>query len=125
MLHAPMPFGTSGQTISDRLNAAKHSLAGSQLGKTICKASTEEVMGPKKKHLDCKSCDVLHLVLRIIVDLLHCTHEPNVSIPQMANLLIERVHNPNWCVSFKVRCRIALKRTQCNGLYRLSSPSTT
>ena len=50
-----MPFGTSGQTISDRLNAAKHSLAGSQLGKTICKASTEEVMGPKKKHLDCES----------------------------------------------------------------------
>ena len=55
MFHTPMPFTSSGQTISDRLEAAKHSLAGSQLGKTVCKATTEEVMGPKKKHLDCKS----------------------------------------------------------------------
>ncbi|VDM58902.1 unnamed protein product [Angiostrongylus costaricensis] len=51
-LHQPMPFTTGGQTISDRLTAAKHSLAGSQLGKTICKATTEELMAPKKKHLD-------------------------------------------------------------------------
>lgn len=52
-LHHPMPFTTGGQTITDRLTAAKHSLAGSQLGKTICKATTEELMAPKKKHLDC------------------------------------------------------------------------
>lgn len=49
----PMPFTTGGQTITDRLIAAKHSLAGSQLGKTICKATTEELSAPKKKHLDC------------------------------------------------------------------------
>lgn len=54
VLHAQMPFTTGGQTISDRINAARHSLAGSQLAKTVCKATTEEVMGPKKKHLDCK-----------------------------------------------------------------------
>ncbi|XP_003371474.1 hypothetical protein Tsp_11681 [Trichinella spiralis] len=54
VLHAPMPFTASGQTLNDRLTAAFHSLAGSQLGKTVCKATTEEVMGPKKKHLDCK-----------------------------------------------------------------------
>lgn len=53
-LHQPMPFTTGGQTITDRLTAAKHSLAGSQLGKTICKATTEELMAPKRKHLDCK-----------------------------------------------------------------------
>lgn len=53
-LHAPMPFTTGGQTINDRLQAAKHSLAGSQLGKSICKATTEESMAPKKKHLDCE-----------------------------------------------------------------------
>jgi hypothetical protein len=52
-LHHPMPFTTGGQTINDRLTAAKHSLSGSQLGKTICKATTEELMAPKKKHLDC------------------------------------------------------------------------
>ncbi|ETN83921.1 ANTH domain protein [Necator americanus] len=44
------------QIVGFRLTAAKHSLAGSQLGKTICKATTEELMAPKKKHLDSKEC---------------------------------------------------------------------
>lgn len=44
----------AGQTISDRLLAAKHSLAGQGLAKSVCKATTEELLGPKKKHLDCK-----------------------------------------------------------------------
>ncbi|XP_066582305.1 phosphatidylinositol-binding clathrin assembly protein unc-11 isoform X1 [Prorops nasuta] len=34
-------------------------------------------------------------------DLIHCTTEPNVSIPQLANLLIERSQNTNWTVVFK------------------------
>jgi len=55
LTHSTMPFTTGGQTINDRLTAAKHSLAGSQLGKTVCKATTEELMAPKKKHLDCKN----------------------------------------------------------------------
>lgn len=53
VLHSQMPFTTGGQTINDRLTAAYHSLAGSQIGKTVCKATTEEPIGPKKKHLDC------------------------------------------------------------------------
>ncbi|VDM99986.1 unnamed protein product [Thelazia callipaeda] len=97
-LHQPMPFTTGGQTITDRLTAAKHSLAGSQLGKTICKATTEEVMAPKKKHLDY---------------LLHCTQEPNVSIPSMANLLIERTQNPNWTVVYKAL--ITIHNIMCYG----------
>lgn len=44
----------SKQSIMDRVTAAKHSLAGQGLAKVVCKATTEEVMGPKKKHLDCK-----------------------------------------------------------------------
>lgn len=44
----------AGQTINDRLLAAKHSLAGQGLAKSVCKATTEEMIGPKKKHLDCK-----------------------------------------------------------------------
>jgi len=76
----------SGQTISDRLLAARHSIAGQGLAKSVCKATTEEVIGPKKKHLDY---------------LIHCTNEPNVSIPQLANLLIERSQNTNWVVVFK------------------------
>lgn len=45
----------AGQTINDRFLAAKHSLAGQGLAKSVCKATTEEMIGPKKKHLDCKS----------------------------------------------------------------------
>uniref|UniRef100_A0A9J2P1P7 ENTH domain-containing protein n=1 Tax=Ascaris lumbricoides TaxID=6252 RepID=A0A9J2P1P7_ASCLU len=102
-LHQPMPFTTGGQTITDRLTAAKHSLAGSQLGKTICKATTEELMAPKKKHLDY---------------LLHCTNEPNVSIPSMANLLIERTQNPNWTVVYKAL--ITIHNIMCYGNERFS-----
>ena len=51
----------SGQSIVDRLNAAKHTVAGSALGRAVVKATTEEIMGPKRKHLDCE-CSY-HLVL--------------------------------------------------------------
>lgn len=44
----------AGQTINDRFLAAKHSIAGQGLAKSVCKATTEEMIGPKKKHLDCK-----------------------------------------------------------------------
>jgi hypothetical protein len=44
----------SGQSIVDRLNAAKHTVAGSALGRGVVKATTEEIMPPKRKHLDCK-----------------------------------------------------------------------
>jgi len=43
----------SGQSIVDRALAAKHTVSGQSLAKVICKATTEEVMGPKRKHLDC------------------------------------------------------------------------
>ena len=45
-----------GQTLQDRLLAARHSLAGQGLAKAVCKATTEEIIGPKKKHLDCEYC---------------------------------------------------------------------
>uniref|UniRef100_A0A1Q3G370 Putative clathrin assembly protein n=1 Tax=Culex tarsalis TaxID=7177 RepID=A0A1Q3G370_CULTA len=76
----------AGQTINDRLLAARHSLAGQGLAKSVCKATTEELIGPKKKHLDY---------------LVHCTNEPNVSIPHLANLLLERTQNTNWVVVYK------------------------
>jgi hypothetical protein len=34
-------------------------------------------------------------------DLVHCTNEPNVSIPHLANLLVERSQNANWVVVYK------------------------
>uniref|UniRef100_V5G0V6 Phosphatidylinositol-binding clathrin assembly protein LAP n=1 Tax=Anoplophora glabripennis TaxID=217634 RepID=V5G0V6_ANOGL len=56
----------AGQTINDRLLAARHSLAGQGLAKSVCKATTEEMIGPKKKHLDCKS--TAHLLLQAVID---------------------------------------------------------
>lgn len=46
-------------------------------------------------------------------DLLHCTNEPNVSIPSMANLLIERTQNPNWVVVYKAL--ITIHNLMCYG----------
>jgi len=37
----------------------------------------------------------------ICTDLLQCTHEPNVSVPQLAGLLIERTQNTTWVVVYK------------------------
>ena len=45
-----------GQSIVDRFLAAKNTIAGQALAKVVCKATTEEMMGPKRKHLDCKCC---------------------------------------------------------------------
>ncbi|KAJ3663110.1 hypothetical protein Zmor_007419 [Zophobas morio] len=93
----------AGQTINDRLLAAKHSLAGQGLAKSVCKATTEEMIGPKKKHLDY---------------LIHCTNEPNVSIPQLANLLIERSQNTNWVVVYKAL--ITVHHMMCYGNERFT-----
>ncbi|XP_016085141.1 phosphatidylinositol-binding clathrin assembly protein-like [Sinocyclocheilus grahami] len=76
----------SGQSITDRITAAQHSVTGSAVSKTVCKATTHEVMGPKKKHLDY---------------LIHCTNEMNVNIPQLADTLFERTTNTSWVVVFK------------------------
>lgn len=53
LLHLREPK-MSGQSITDRITAAQHSVTGSAVSKTVCKATTHEVMGPKKKHLDCE-----------------------------------------------------------------------
>jgi len=41
------------------------------------------------------------VVCFLVSDLLQCTNEPNVSVPEMANILIERTQNSNWVVVFK------------------------
>lgn len=79
-------MSTKGQTINDRLNAAKYTLAGQSLARCICKATTEELMKPKKKHLDYLTAS---------------TYESNVSMMQLANLLIERTNHSNWAVVYK------------------------
>jgi hypothetical protein len=43
-----------GQSLVDRFLAAKNTIAGQALAKVVCKATTEEIIGPKRKHLDCE-----------------------------------------------------------------------
>ncbi|XP_053485390.1 phosphatidylinositol-binding clathrin assembly protein isoform X1 [Ictalurus furcatus] len=76
----------SGQSITDRIAAAQHSMTGSSINKAVCKATTHEVSGPKKKHLDY---------------LIHCTNEMNVNVPQLADTLFERTASTSWVVVFK------------------------
>jgi hypothetical protein len=42
-----------------------------------------------------------HTFILPFSDLIACTNEPNVSIPQLANLLIERTQSQHWVVVFK------------------------
>ncbi|KAK2902842.1 hypothetical protein Q8A67_007555 [Cirrhinus molitorella] len=76
----------SGQTLTDRIAAAQYSLTGSEVARAVCKATTHEVMAPKKKHLEY---------------LMQATQESNVNIPQMADTLFERAGNASWIVVFK------------------------
>lgn len=52
----------SGQTLTDRIAAAQYQLTGSDMARAVCKATTHEVMAPKKKHLECKCCSFQHFV---------------------------------------------------------------
>ncbi|KAL0624294.1 hypothetical protein AAY473_008011 [Plecturocebus cupreus] len=54
----------SGQTLTDRIAAAQYSVTGSAVARAVCKATTHEVMGPKKKHLDCFSTTISFVQLR-------------------------------------------------------------
>ena len=40
--------------VKDKATAFKNEVAGSQTNKILCKASSHEVAGPKKKHVDCE-----------------------------------------------------------------------
>ncbi|XP_030754978.1 phosphatidylinositol-binding clathrin assembly protein LAP-like [Sitophilus oryzae] len=93
----------AGQTINDRLLTAKHILTGQGLAKSVCKATTEEILAPKKKHLDY---------------LVQCTNEPNVSVHQMGNLLIERSQNTSCIVVFK--SLITIHHLMCYGNERFT-----
>ncbi|GIX84656.1 phosphatidylinositol-binding clathrin assembly protein [Caerostris darwini] len=76
----------AGQTFHDRFEAAMHTIYGQNVEKAVCKATTEEIIGPKKKHLDY---------------LIHCTNEPNVSVPELCNFLIQRSQQSSWVMVFK------------------------
>ncbi|KAI3386764.1 hypothetical protein SNEBB_004764 [Seison nebaliae] len=93
-----------GQSIIDRFNAARFTIQGSQLAKIVHKATTEEPLPPKQKHLEY---------------LISCTHEMNVSIPQLADLLIKRSQDDmSWIVAYKAL--ITIHNLMCYGSERMT-----
>jgi len=58
IIHGP---NVAGQSLADRVMAAKHTITGQDLAKAVFKATTDEVMGPKRKHLDRKTTPILHV----------------------------------------------------------------
>ncbi|CAL8083824.1 unnamed protein product [Calicophoron daubneyi] len=76
----------TGQSLSDIMTAMKHTLSGSLVAKIICKATTEEMIAPKRKHL---------------AYLVQCTFEPRLSVPDFANYLVGRTQHSNLVVVFK------------------------
>lgn len=53
-------------SVVDKLDAARHSITGSFVAKVVCKASSREVMGPKRKHLDCKSAKLSSVIIETL-----------------------------------------------------------
>lgn len=72
--------------VIDRVESAKHTLTGSGIGKAVSKATSHEIIGPKRKHVD------------YIQNSLQAT---NISIPEVADMLFERCSNSSWVVVFK------------------------
>lgn len=121
-LHLSRVFGLifARMSVVDKLDAARHSITGSHVAKVVCKASSREVMGPKRKHLDCKFAHwkFFSKVSKFLfgevndplddlfcsTDLTSCTHNDNVSIPNLADLIFERCTNSSWVVVFKAEC---------------------
>lgn len=82
----------AGQTINDRLLAARHSLAGQGLAKSVCKATTEEMIAPKKKHLDCKCTLCLFFATK-----LRCMYAFDVSSVSIdIDFIVASARSLNW-----------------------------
>jgi hypothetical protein len=73
-------------SVIDKATALKHSVSGSNINKIVCKASSRDLAGPKKKHIDF---------------LINLTNSPSVSMPQLADMIGERLQNNNWIVAMK------------------------
>lgn len=77
---------SAGQSLEDKLYAVKYFISGQCLSFVVLKATTSEILGPKRKHLN-------YLVT--------ITNEPNVSIPDLVKYLMRRARHCEWSVVFK------------------------
>ena len=55
-------------TVIDKATAFKNSITGAGINKIVCKASSHDLSGPKKKHVDCE------LMERGSLFRVHCHH---------------------------------------------------
>lgn len=72
----------SGQTLTDRIAAAQYQLTGSDMARAVCKATTHEVMAPKKKHLECKCCPFSSFAHGATLLRLHCLKSAFTAVSQ-------------------------------------------
>jgi len=86
VLQSTLDMASGGQSIVDRMQAAIHTIDGSEMAKTVCKASTHEMGAPKKKHLD---------------KLQDMTRQPNINQPELLNHIVLRTKEKSWIVVFK------------------------
>ncbi|XP_062510220.1 phosphatidylinositol-binding clathrin assembly protein-like [Corticium candelabrum] len=84
-------------SVADRLTAGVHTLTGQHLAKVVAKASSHEVMGPKKKHVD---------------TLIALTNSPTFSMPDLGSDIFSRCQNSSWIVVFKalITCHNLMSR---------------
>lgn len=106
----------SGQSITDRITAAQHSVTGSAISKTVCKATTHEIMGPKKKHLDCEYA-VCWLLMYVCVRL--CLLLVNVGL-NAVSVALRPAHTCNGNVHLATVTVVVRCYKQCTSLYRQS-----
>lgn len=76
----------NGHIIVDKLVTAKHTIVGEDLARSILKATTDEIVLPKRKYVD-------YLVM--------CTKDQNISVTEMSKLILDRCHHCSWVVSLK------------------------
>ncbi|XP_028414769.1 phosphatidylinositol-binding clathrin assembly protein-like [Dendronephthya gigantea] len=73
-------------SVADKIDVARMSFSGSNVAKAVCKATTREVMGPKKKHVDY---------------LLQCTENELMNLAYMTENLMERCRMSSWVIVSK------------------------
>lgn len=73
--------------VKDKATAFKHEMAGSTTNKIVCKASSHELAGPKKKHVDY---------------LIQLTSDPKCSMPTVLDMITDRSKNSSWVVVLKL-----------------------
>lgn len=98
--------------VIDRVESARHTLTGSGLSKAISKATSHEVIGPKKKHVDYIQGSL---------------ESGNVSLPDTADMLFERCTNSSWVVVFKalVTCHHLMSNANERFIQYVASKSST